>query len=202
MEEATSDRSRGFMIEDILGVPMSKDDSESANEAGCGSPSCNEATQDANIYERSRQNRTKKPRTTFTDEQLFELERQFLRNKYLSAEERQLLADGLGLTDAQVKTWFQNRRMKLKRQLESMGCTAPGAEWRDERFYCGTLRASRDIRRNGSLPCLKDIEPLLATSTRGVSRLHYSAPYRLAIPYSRYFGLHRQGVVWDATAPY
>ena len=42
MEEATSDRSRGFMIEDILGVPMSKDDSESANEAGCGSPSCNE----------------------------------------------------------------------------------------------------------------------------------------------------------------
>ena len=59
------------------------------------------------MYERSRHGRTKKPRTTFTDEQLFELERQFLRNKYLSSEERQALADGLGLTDAQVKTWFQ-----------------------------------------------------------------------------------------------
>lgn len=157
------------------------------------------------MYERSRHGRTKKPRTTFTDEQLFELERQFLRNKYLSSEERQALADGLGLTDAQVKTWFQNRRMKLKRQLESLGCTAPGAEWRDERFYCGSLRASRDVHRTGSLTSMKDIKPLLATTIatrQGASRLHYTTPYRLAVPYSRYLGLHRQGVVWDATAPY
>jgi hypothetical protein len=58
----------------------------------------------------------KKPRTTFTDMQIFQLERMFETQKYLSSVERHQLADLLNLTDTQVKTWFQNRRMKFKRQ--------------------------------------------------------------------------------------
>ena len=58
----------------------------------------------------------KKPRTTFTDMQIFQLERTFETQKYLSSVDRHRLADMLNLTDTQVKTWFQNRRMKFKRQ--------------------------------------------------------------------------------------
>lgn len=44
------------------------------------------------------------------------LERVFDQQKYMGTKERSELAASLGLTDVQVKTWFQNRRMKLKRK--------------------------------------------------------------------------------------
>ncbi|XP_006880893.1 PREDICTED: T-cell leukemia homeobox protein 2 [Elephantulus edwardii] len=66
------------------------------------------------------QNRTppkrKKPRTSFSRAQVLELERRFLRQKYLASAERAALAKALRMTDAQVKTWFQNRRTKWRRQ--------------------------------------------------------------------------------------
>ena len=40
-------------------------------------------------------------------------------NKYLPIEERPVLAKRLGLSQLQVKTWFQNRRMKAKRQQKN-----------------------------------------------------------------------------------
>ncbi|XP_065846452.1 homeobox protein koza-like [Oscarella lobularis] len=58
----------------------------------------------------------KKPRTTFTDHQITELERLFNAQKYLSSIERHDVARLLNLTETQIKTWFQNRRMKFKRQ--------------------------------------------------------------------------------------
>ncbi|XP_026882147.1 barH-like 2 homeobox protein [Electrophorus electricus] len=63
--------------------------------------------------------RTKKPRkarTAFSDHQLNQLERSFERQKYLSVQDRMDLAAALNLTDTQVKTWYQNRRTKWKRQ--------------------------------------------------------------------------------------
>ena len=63
-------------------------------------------------------NRKKKARTAFSREQVMELEKKFQEKKYLSSSERGELAEKLKLSDMQVKTWFQNRRMKLKRQVE------------------------------------------------------------------------------------
>ena len=64
------------------------------------------------------QNRTppkkKKPRTSFTRLQICELEKRFHRQKYLASAERAALAKALKMTDAQVKTWFQNRRTKWR----------------------------------------------------------------------------------------
>nr|CAA05636.1 HOX11L1 [Homo sapiens] len=80
------------------------------------------------------QNRTppkrKKPRTSFSRSQVLELERRFLRQKYLASAERAALAKALRMTDAQVKTWFQNRRTKWRRQT---------AEREAERHRAGRL---------------------------------------------------------------
>ncbi|KYN30456.1 Homeobox protein B-H1 [Trachymyrmex septentrionalis] len=58
----------------------------------------------------------RKARTAFTDHQLQTLEKSFERQKYLSVQDRMELAAKLQLTDTQVKTWYQNRRTKWKRQ--------------------------------------------------------------------------------------
>ncbi|KAL9695716.1 hypothetical protein quinque_015001 [Culex quinquefasciatus] len=55
----------------------------------------------------------RKARTAFTDHQLQTLEKSFERQKYLSVQDRMELANKLGLSDTQVKTWYQNRRYKI-----------------------------------------------------------------------------------------
>lgn len=62
----------------------------------------------------------RKSRTAFTNHQIFELEKRFLYQKYLSPADRDELASALGLSGAQVITWFQNRRAKLKRDMEEL----------------------------------------------------------------------------------
>ncbi|KAA0192803.1 hypothetical protein HAZT_HAZT011739 [Hyalella azteca] len=62
----------------------------------------------------------RKSRTAFNNHQLFELEKRFLYQKYLSPADRDELSQTLGLSNAQVITWFQNRRAKLKRDMEEL----------------------------------------------------------------------------------
>lgn len=59
--------------------------------------------------------RCRKSRTVFTDLQLRILEKTFSEQKYLDTSSRAKLAQTLGLNETQVKTWFQNRRMKWKK---------------------------------------------------------------------------------------
>ncbi|XP_062267218.1 NK2 homeobox 4b isoform X1 [Platichthys flesus] len=58
----------------------------------------------------------RKRRVLFSQAQVFELERRFKQQKYLSAPEREHLAGLIHLSPNQVKIWFQNHRYKLKRQ--------------------------------------------------------------------------------------
>uniref|UniRef100_H2Z2F6 Homeobox domain-containing protein n=1 Tax=Ciona savignyi TaxID=51511 RepID=H2Z2F6_CIOSA len=58
----------------------------------------------------------KKERTSFTHEQVRQLELDFSENHYLTRLRRYELSLKLSLTERQIKVWFQNRRMKLKRE--------------------------------------------------------------------------------------
>lgn len=60
----------------------------------------------------------RKRRVLFTQAQVYELERRFKQQKYLSAPEREHLASLIHLTPTQVKIWFQNHRYKCKRQAK------------------------------------------------------------------------------------
>ncbi|NWS96337.1 VEX1 protein, partial [Mionectes macconnelli] len=59
-----------------------------------------------------------RPRTKFSAAQLQELERSFREQRYIGAGEKRRLAAALNLSQSQIKTWFQNRRMKFKRQTQ------------------------------------------------------------------------------------
>ena len=61
--------------------------------------------------------KSKRVRTIFTAEQLERLEAEFAVQQYMVGPERLYLAATLQLTEAQVKVWFQNRRIKYRKAM-------------------------------------------------------------------------------------
>eukprot|EP00074_Homo_sapiens_P093909 XP_016871562.1 homeobox protein VENTX isoform X1 [Homo sapiens] len=69
--------------------------------------------------------RAPRVRTAFTMEQVRTLEGVFQHHQYLSPLERKRLAREMQLSEVQIKTWFQNRRMKHKRQMQDPQLHSP-----------------------------------------------------------------------------
>lgn len=58
----------------------------------------------------------RRDRLNFTDFQLMRLEESFSEKKYIIGADRKSLADELGISEIQVKNWYQNRRTRWKRE--------------------------------------------------------------------------------------
>lgn len=133
--------------------------------------------------------KSKRMRTSFTNEQLTRLEKEFARQQYMVGSERFLLASALQLTEAQVnkrqltfislhihqtlnvlffsqlqvKVWFQNRRIKWRKQsleqqqakLAKLGLAvqpkSPGSQGREDEERDFTEESDVDIDIDDSL---------------------------------------------------
>lgn len=101
-----------FNYLDCDSLPPTKTDSTSPYEAHSNSMRRSPSLTDDTLTLK----RKKRSRAAFSHAQVFELERRFAQQRYLSGPERSDLAKSLRLTETQVKIWFQNRRYKTKRK--------------------------------------------------------------------------------------
>ncbi|KAG5866343.1 hypothetical protein JTB14_036712 [Gonioctena quinquepunctata] len=120
---------KSFMIKDLLGDVLSNPNSHEAfsesdpetseyRDTEMSPPPASKGffgSGDAQS-EASKNRKPRRRRTAFTHAQLAYLERKFRCQKYLSVADRSDVADALNLSETQVKTWYQNRRTKWKRQ--------------------------------------------------------------------------------------
>ncbi|XP_016360620.1 homeobox protein zampogna-like [Sinocyclocheilus anshuiensis] len=108
----------------VLGLDSSSSDQHSCEEESTGEDNSLERrhdmdqqkSQSRNFEDNNPKSSKKRSRAAFSHAQVYELERRFNLQRYLSGPERADLAGVLKLTETQVKIWFQNRRYKTKRR--------------------------------------------------------------------------------------
>nr|XP_023994898.1 homeobox protein engrailed-like ceh-16 [Salvelinus alpinus] len=84
-----------------------------------------------------------RPRTAYKVEQINSLEKAFKRNAYLGTQDKAELCKRLNLTDKQIRNWFQNRRMRMKRMVQDVLAQACQAKVTSHLLHYTELQAYR-----------------------------------------------------------
>lgn len=108
----------------------------------------------------------RKPRILFSQTQVLELERRFRQQRYLSAPEREIVAQALHLSPTQVKIWFQNRRYKSKRLQIENALGIPSKE-------SSVSGVARMVEKTGKVSKPKSVRSLGSAGTGGADRMQH-----------------------------
>ncbi|XP_041089499.1 ventrally expressed dharma/bozozok antagonist [Polyodon spathula] len=117
----------------------------------------------------------RRPRTAFTAEQINRLERTFKKQSYVGTREKEELRKKLNLSEKQIKNWFQNRRMKLKRTLQDALAQACHAKVASQLMHYPELQAYGPGPFAGYYPAQDGTAAYL-------SAMQYQAPLLSALP--------------------
>lgn len=111
----------------------------------------------------------KRSRQTYTRQQTLELESEFRQNRYLTRRRRIEISHILKLSERQIKIWFQNRRMKAKK--DPMLSISPHSEYSDAQFhqasvsYIGNYAAMNQIPNQYQAPPALQMQPYQSPPT-------------------------------------